>query len=141
MTALRLREFDLDRDFEAVQALWHAAAGVHVGTSDTREALALKLTRDPDLFLLAEIGGRLVGAVLGGFDGRRGFVYHLAVDDAHHRQRIGSLLMDELERRFAAKGCLKVYLLVVPGNEAALAFYRQRGWSAEPLTFMSKRLT
>ena len=141
MSGLRLREFDLDRDYDAVVALWEAAPGVHVGNSDTREALALKLTRDPDLFLVATISDRVVGAVLGGFDGRRGMVYHLAVDSAHHRQKIATALMDELERRLLAKGCPKAYLLVIPDNGNALAFYQQRGWSAEPLTFMSKRLT
>jgi ribosomal protein S18 acetylase RimI-like enzyme len=137
---MRLREFDLDRDYEAVVALWEAAPGVHVGTSDTRAALAAKLQRDPDLFLVAEVDGRLAGAVLGGFDGRRGLIYHLAVDAAFHRRGIATALMDEVERRLRAKGCPKAYLLVIPDNEAGLAFYRQRGWSAEPLTFMSKRL-
>ena len=137
---MRLREFDLDRDYDAVVALWSAAPGVHVGPSDTREALALKLTRDPDLFLVAERDKQIVGVVLGGFDGRRGFVYHLAVDPAFHRQKVASRLMDELERRLADKGCKKSYLLVVPENDSALAFYQQRGWSAENLTFMSKRL-
>lgn len=141
MSSLRLRDFDLERDFDAVVALWRASPGVHVGASDTREALTLKLTRDPDLFLVAEVDNQLVGAVLGGFDGRRGLIYHLAVDAAHHRQGIASALMDELERRFVVKGCPKAYLLVVPENAGALAFYRRRGWSAEPLTFMSKRLT
>jgi ribosomal protein S18 acetylase RimI-like enzyme len=137
---MQLRQFDLDQDYEAVVALWSVAPGVHVGSSDTREALRLKLTRDPDLFLVAEAEGAIVGVVLGGFDGRRGFVYHLAVDGAFHRQKVGSALMDELERRLKAKGCLKAYLLVVPDNANALAFYQQRGWGAEPLIFMSKRL-
>jgi ribosomal protein S18 acetylase RimI-like enzyme len=137
---MRLREFDLDRDYEAVIALWSASPGVHVGPSDTRAALALKLTRDPDLFLVAEDSNRIVGVVLGGFDGRRGFVYHLAVEATFQRQKVASRLMDELERRLAAKGCKKSYLLVVPDNASALAFYHQRGWSAEDLTFMSKRL-
>jgi ribosomal protein S18 acetylase RimI-like enzyme len=137
---MQIRQFDLNHDYDAVLDLWGNSPGVHVGTSDTREALALKLTRDPDLFLVAEIGGRLAGAVLGGFDGRRGFVYHLAVAAGYQRRKLATALMDELERRLAAKGCPKAYLLVIPENNGALAFYQQQGWSAEPLVFMSKRL-
>jgi len=137
---MRLRQADLACDFDSILALWRSAPGVHVGPSDTRAALELKLTRDPDLFLVAEVDGRIVGAVLGGFDGRRGLIYHLAVDAAHQRQGIASALMDELEHRLAAKGCRKVYLLVIPNNAAALAFYQQRGWGVQPITLMSKPL-
>ena len=75
---MRLREFDLDQDDPAVSALWRTAGpGLPVSPSASPAELAKKLQRDPDLFLLAEIDGRIVGTVLGGFDGRRGMVYHL----------------------------------------------------------------
>ena len=62
-----IRTFDLDRDYDAVLAVWRAAEpAVHVGQSDSPDALRLKLSRDPGLFLVAEAAGRVVGAVLGG---------------------------------------------------------------------------
>jgi ribosomal protein S18 acetylase RimI-like enzyme len=109
-----------------------------VGRSDTREEIAKKVQRDPDLFLVAEADGRLIGSVIGGFDGRRGMIYHLAVADAYRQQGIGAALMDEVERRLKAKGCLKAYLLVVDGNEAATQFYMKRSWQSMNVTILGK---
>lgn len=136
-----IREFDLARDYEAVLALWHAAApGVNVGPSDTREELAKKLARDPDLFLVMEVGERLVASVIGGFDGRRGMVYHLAVASDQRGQDLGTALMTELEARLRAKGCRKYYLLVKPDNLGVVAFYRKLGWGEMPLTILGKEI-
>jgi len=125
---LRIREFTLD-DYDAVLALWRQAGpGVHLRTSDSRAEIAKKQKRDPDLFLVAEKDGQLVGTVLGGWDGRRGLAYHLAVDPAYRGRGIGRALMAELERRFRAKGCLRYYMLVARDNAAALAFYERLGY-------------
>ena len=95
---MRIRGFDLARGYAAVLALWQSAGpGVHVGQSDTLEEISKKLTRDPDLFLVAEAEGQVVGAVLGGFDGRRGMVYHLAVAAARRGRGWGAALMAELD--------------------------------------------
>jgi len=109
-----------------------------VGRSDTLAEIAKKVQRDPDLFLVAEAGGRLIGSVIGGFDGRRGMIYHLAVAVEYRQRGIGAALMDEVERRLKAKGCLKSYLLVVAGNEDAIEFYAKRGWQAMDVTIMGK---
>jgi ribosomal protein S18 acetylase RimI-like enzyme len=138
---VRIREFSLERDYASVIALWQASSpGVRVGRSDTRAALALKLTRDPDLFLVAEGEGGLVGAVLGGFDGRRGMVYHLAVAAELQGRGVGQALMTELENRLRARGCVKAYLLVVPDNTAALDFYHHLGWDLMPIYLLGKDL-
>jgi ribosomal protein S18 acetylase RimI-like enzyme len=134
-----IREFSLARDYDAVIALWHKAGpGVHIGASDTRDEIAKKLTRDPDLFLVAEEAGQIVGAVIGGFDGRRGMVYHLAVAAGHRGNGLGTTLMNELESRFKAKGCLKYYLQITSDNVDVVNFYEQLGWQRSPHIFMSK---
>lgn len=102
--------------------------GVHVGRSDTPAEIEKKLARDPDLFLVAEADGAMIGSVIGGYDGRRGLVYHLAVASEFRGRGIGSQLMDELEARLRAKGCLKCYLLVTTDNPEAEIYYQQRGW-------------
>lgn len=136
---MRIREFDLDRDYDAVLALWRSAGpGVGVGRSDTREEIAKKLLRDPDLFLVAEAEGGLIGSVIGGFDGRRGLVYHLAVSADQRRRGLGRELMQELERRLRAKGCRRCYLLVKRGNAEALDFYASAGWSEMPMHLLAK---
>ena len=136
---MHLREFELDRDYESVLALWQTAGpGIHVSPSDSPAELARKLQRDPELFLVAEAAGQLIGTVLGGFDGRRGMVYHLAVAAGWRGQGIGSALMDEVEARLVARGCCKAYLLVAPENAEVTEFYARRGWALMDVLPMGK---
>ncbi len=137
----RIREFTLN-DYDTVFALWsNAGPGIGLGRSDSRQEIAKKLQRDPDLFLVAEEDGAIVGTVIGGFDGRRGIIYHLAVEQLHRARGIGKMLMLEVERRLAAKGCLRSYLLVTPDAQEAQDFYRALGWEGMPMTIMAKNLT
>ncbi len=125
-----IREFRFEQDYDPAIRLWgNVGSGVHVGPSDVPAELGKKLQRDPDLFLVAEAEGAMVGTVIGGFDGRRGFIYHLAVDPAYRDQGIGTRLMDEVEARLRTKGCIRCYLLVLPDNEEAIHYYEKHGWS------------
>jgi ribosomal protein S18 acetylase RimI-like enzyme len=134
-----IREFCYPEDYPAVLELWRdAGPGIHLRRSDEPQELEKKLQRDPDLFLIAEAGGKMIGSVLGGFDGRRGIVYHLAVRAEYRRQGTGARLMDELERRLKAKGCIRVYLLVTYENEEAMRFYEQLGWERMELLAYGK---
>ena len=124
-----LREFCFPQDYAAVIELWNSAGpGIHVRRSDEPAEIEKKLRRDPDLFLIAEHDRRIVGSVLGGFDGRRGIVYHLAVATPYRRNGLGERLMNALEERLRAKGCLRCYLLVTRENTFAIEFYEARGW-------------
>lgn len=136
-----IRTFDPARDLDAVLALWGSAGpGIHLGRSDQPNELRKKLERDPDLFLVDEQDGCVRGAVLGGFDGRRGMVYHLAVARGQRRRGVGRRLMRELERRWKRKGCLRGYLLVTHDNAAALDFYRELGWEPMDLLILGKEI-
>ncbi len=138
---ITLRTFAFPQDYPAVHQLWeNAGPGVHLGDSDTLEEIGKKLERDPDLFLVAIEDDRIVGSVLGGFDGRRGMVYHLAVHLDCRDLGIGSALMKELENRLRAKGCIKYYLLVTFDNNTAIQFYKKRGWERMPIHIYGKRL-
>jgi len=140
-TELSIRSFSYPKDLQAITTLWqNSGPGIGLGRSDSEDELVKKLKRDPELFLVAEQNGRLVGAVLGGFDGRRGLVYHLAVDASRQKMGIGTALMDELERRLHNLGCIRGYLLVKYGNEDANRFYQQRGWTVMPLHVYGKDL-
>jgi ribosomal protein S18 acetylase RimI-like enzyme len=126
---VELREFRFPEDYPAACFLWeNAGPGINVRRSDEPEEIQKKLQRDPDLFLVAEINGKLIGTVIGGFDGRRGLIYHLAVQAAYREHGVGGLLMDEVERRLKAKGCLKCYLMVTVDNANAMCFYEARDW-------------
>jgi ribosomal protein S18 acetylase RimI-like enzyme len=135
---ITIREFRIE-DYDTVFALWEdSAPGVGISRSDTREEIAKKLQRDPDLFLVAVDGDKIIGTVIGGYDGRRGIIYHLAVDQAYRGNGIGKLLMAEVEKRLAAKGCLKAYLLVTRENLDVIEFYRALDWETMDVTLMGK---
>ena len=141
MPQANIRTFRYPEDLIGVLELWgNAGPGVHVGRSDSPEEIQKKLARDPDLFLVAELDGRLVGTVLGGFDGRRGMVYHLAVAEEQRRQGLGEALMQAVEARLHSMGCLRYYLLVTQDNESAIKFYEQRGHECLPLYIFAKDL-
>ena len=128
-TQVQLREFCFPDDYASVRQLWESMEkGVQVGRSDTLEEIQKKLARDPDLFLVAEQDKKIVGTVLGGYDGRRGLIYHLAVASSYRGQGVGSLLLNEVESRLRLKGCLKCYLMVTPDNPEAMRYYEQHGW-------------
>jgi ribosomal protein S18 acetylase RimI-like enzyme len=136
---IKIREYRHPDDYPAVYSLWqNAGPGIHVRRSDEPDEIARKLERDPDLFLLAEADGEVIGSVLGGFDGRRGMMYHLAVAGPYRQQGVASTLVDELERRLRAKGCIRYYLLVTTDNDSAIRFYERRGWERMDLYVYAK---
>jgi ribosomal protein S18 acetylase RimI-like enzyme len=127
---LDIREFTW-ADYEAVYALWDR---LHMTKPniDNRVALAGCLERNPGLFLVAVApDGHPAGTVLGTFDGRRGYLYHVAVDPAYRRQGIGRALMTEIMDRLRARGAVKITLRVARENQSAIAFYRSVGLDAD----------
>ncbi len=129
MSEIKIREFRFPGDYQPVYDLWLSIErGVHVGRSDSPIEIEKKISRDPDLFLVAECQNKVIGSVIGGYDGRRGLIYHLAVNATYRGQGIGSRLMDEVEARLRVKGCLKCYLLVIEDNYEAETYYQNRGW-------------
>ena len=136
-----IRTFVFPDDYAEVYGLWaQAGAGLHVSRSDSPEEIFKKLQRDPDLFLVAEGDSRIIGSVMGGFDGRRGMVYHLGVSPAYRRNGVGRILMEALEERLREKGCLKSYLLVTKDNLEAIQFYEASGWERMELFIYGKEL-
>ena len=136
--ALHLRVFQME-DYQRVVELWRST-GIVLSRSDDNEGIAKKLGRDPDLFVLADDGGRIVGAVMGSYDGRRGWVNHLAVALDYQRRGLGAAIMSDLELRLLAKGCDKVNLLIEPSNSNVQGFYEKLGYKRDELIFMEKWL-
>lgn len=138
---IQLRNFHFPEDYSAVQALWaQAGPGIHLRRSDEIDEIAKKIRRDPDLFLVAEVNGAIIGSVMGGFDGRRGMMYHLAVAHAYRNQGIGDRLVALLEQRLREKGCIRYYLLVTKDNTEAIRFYENRGFNRLDLHAYGKDL-
>jgi len=128
-------------DYDEALALWQASEGVGLSQADSREAIARYLERNPGLSFAARAGGELVGAVLAGHDGRRGFLHHLAVKPAYRRQGIGRALTERCLAALRAEGIEKTHLFVYAENHAGRQFWRSLGWYERPeLVIMSKNL-
>jgi ribosomal protein S18 acetylase RimI-like enzyme len=136
---MKIREFKID-DYPIVRDLWQAA-GLILRPGDELEDVKLKLQRDPDLFLVAVQDDRIVGSIMGGWDGRRGWIYHLAVKPEHQRKGIGAELVREVEKRLVVKGARKVNAQVYNWNERSSEFFKAIGYEAQPdLIMIGKQL-
>ena len=130
------REFTL-LDFDLVIELWEKA-GLILSRSDTYDGMKGKLKRDPELFFVLEEDSRIIGVVMGSYDGRRGWINHLAVDPEYQGRNIGKKIIEELERRFKKMGCEKINLLIELSNEKVQGFYEKQGFKTDELIFMEK---
>jgi ribosomal protein S18 acetylase RimI-like enzyme len=115
-------------DYDAVFSLWQATEGLVLRDADQRDPVLRYLARNPGLSFVAVSGGLLVGAVLCGTDGRRGYLQHLAVDRSHRRLGVGRALVERSLTALAAVGVDKCHLMVLPENDAARTFWRRIGW-------------
>lgn len=124
-------------DLPAAIDLWSRAAGVSIAEGDSLEELARYLQRNPGASQVVCEGGRLIGAVLAGHDGRRGFLYHLAVDSERQGRGYGRLLAERALAVLREAGLRRVLILVARDNAAGRAFWARCGWEgmefAEPM--------
>ncbi|HEV2970460.1 MAG TPA: GNAT family N-acetyltransferase [Pirellulales bacterium] len=116
-------------DLDAAIALWRSTDGVGMAESDEPEHLQLFLKRNPGLSLVARNGPRLVGTVLCGQDGRRGFLYHLAVIPEYRKRGLGRSMVEHCLAALAALGVLKCNILLYVHNEAGERFWKSGGWA------------
>ena len=115
-------------DYDEVHALWEKSEGIGLDPDDSRECIEQYLDRNPGLSFVARDGGRLVGAVLCGHDGRRGYLHHLAVDHDHRRKGIGKALVAECIAGLRATGIPKCNIFVFGENQDAFTFWEADGW-------------
>ncbi len=115
-------------DYEGAVALWNQVDGVEICEGDSREEIAEYLQRNPRLSRVADADGQIVGVPLCGHDGRRGWIYHLAVASTYRRQKTGKLLVDDCVRGLREAGLKRAIILVSGDNEAGHEFWLQNGW-------------
>jgi len=126
-------------DEDAVVALWQEC-GLTRPWNDPRRDIARKLTVQPELFLVGELGGKVIATLMAGYEGHRGWVNYLAVAPEHRRQGFGRTLMQEAEERLLALGCPKLNIQVRNSNAEALGFYRGIGYVRDEAISLGKRL-
>lgn len=139
MSQPHIRPFNL-ADSEAVIAVWEACQ-MTVPWNDPHKDIARKMQVNPELFLVAEgVNGRILGTVMGGYEGHRGWINYLAVSPDCQGQGIGRALMAAVETRLAALGCAKINLQVRSSNRAVIQFYGHLGYHIDDVISLGKRL-
>ena len=135
---LTLRPFRAE-DEAAVVDLWHRCGLVHP-KNDPRRDIARKSKVRPDLFRVGVYEGKIVGTVMVGYEGHRGWINYLAVCPEHRRMGFGRQLMKEAERLLRAEGCPKINLQVRASNQEVVVFYRAIGFLPDEVLSLGKRL-
>ncbi|MBX3595155.1 GNAT family acetyltransferase [Sphingomonas sp.] len=126
--------------FGEVDALWRAVFPEDPPHSRPDVVIPAKLAVQPDLFLVAVENGHVLGTILAGYDGHRGWLYKLAVHPKARGCGIGSRLVRAAEGALADLGCVKINLQVRLSNQEVAAFWRRMGYDVEPIVSMGKRL-
>lgn len=122
-------------------ALWELSDGVGLSSADTPEAIQFYLERNPGMSFVAKDGSAVIGAVLSGHDGRRGYIHHLAVHPHYRRQGIGQQLIDHCLAALHTVGISKCHLFIFKENRSGIAFWQETGWSyREDIAVMSKMI-
>lgn len=130
-------------DYEAAYQLWVNTPGMGLNmTDDSREGVLRYLQRNPTTCYVAEDADEIVGTILAGHDGRRGFIYHLAVHPKTRRTGIGTDLTEKALEALRKEGIHKVALVVFSGNASGNAFWERLGFTRrDDLTYRNKSLT
>ena len=139
MASFSVRSFQ-PADREALVALWAGVFPDDPARNAPKLMIDNKLRVQPELLLVAEDDHGIVGAVMAGFDGTRGWIHHLGVALEHRRQGIATALVQAAEEGLRQLGCPKVNLQVRAGNEGVVAFYHAAGYDVEPRVSMGKVL-
>lgn len=117
-------------DYEEIYALWNGMPGIGLRAGDDdKEGIARFLARNPHTCMVARQDGLLVGVVLGGHDGRRGHIYHMAVHPASRRRGVGRALVQALLEAMRREGIRKVGLVAYGANDEGNAFWREMGFA------------
>ncbi|MCP9267261.1 GNAT family acetyltransferase [Xenorhabdus sp. XENO-1] len=137
---MEIRVFRQD-DFEAVTTLWERCDLINPG-DDPEVDIERKLTHDADLFLVAEVAGEVVGTVMGGYDGHRGYAYYLSVHPEFRGRGIANALISRLEKKLLARGCPSILILVSEENDATICMCEKMEYDylGQENTIFCKRL-
>lgn len=139
---MEIRKMTID-DYEKVYDLWMACVGMGLNNLDDSPAGIEKfLLRNPDTCFVAEMKDAVVGVIMAGNDGRRGFIYHTAVHPEHRRKGIAERLVDRAMKELANLGIHKVALVVFEKNEGGNMFWERQGFTVrKDLVYRNKALS
>ena len=136
----KIENFDILHHKDQVISLWNEAFGYEADHNAPELVIEKKLEINDGLFFVAIVNQNVVGTVMAGYDGHRGWVYSIAVSSDYRKQRLGSELLSFAEKKLSSKGCMKINLQIMEGNEAVEKFYLSNGYQTENRISMGKRI-
>ncbi|AJJ65056.1 Acetyltransferase ypeA [Yersinia aldovae ATCC 35236] len=135
---MEIRVFKQD-DFEEVISLWEHC-DLQRPWNDPEMDIERKLNHDPELFLVAEVNGAIVGSIMGGYDGHRGSAYYLGVHPDYRGCGFANALISRLEKKLIARGCPKLNIMVREDNDAVIGMYEKLDYETQDSIMLGKRL-
>ena len=128
-------------DYEQALQLWQSLPGMGLSGADEKETIRDFLQKNPSTCFAATKDGNLIGTILGGSDGRRGYIYHLAVQQSEQNKGIGNKLVDLCLNEFRKSGIQKCHIFVISDNADGIAFWEKVGWQMrDDILVMSKEI-
>ncbi|MFA6547005.1 MAG: GNAT family acetyltransferase [Limisphaerales bacterium] len=141
MTSISIDCYSNNTHRSQVIGLWKTVFGYDAAHNEPSLVIDQKLAVKDDLMFVALDGCKVVGTIMAGYDGHRGWLYSLAVLPEHRHAGIGSVLVRHAEMALLSRGCLKINLQVMEANSQTVAFYETLGYKVEPRVSMGKRFT
>ena len=135
---MTIRPFTLS-DETAVVEVWQACGLTHPN-NDPHKDIARKMKVDPEMFLVCEVGGKIIGTVMVGYEGHRGWINYLGVSPEYRGQGLGRELMERAEALLIGCGCAKINLQIRATNTQVIQFYERIGFKIDEVVSMGKRL-
>ncbi len=127
-SCVKIEAFSMEA-YDRVLALWQQCEGVGLSQADSRQAIEAYLNRNPGMSLIASVADTVVGAILCGHDGRRGYLHHLAVHPDHRHRGVGRALVERSLECLKRTGIDRCHIFVFHDNHAGLAFWKAMGWT------------
>lgn len=115
-------------DYDEVYAMWQITTKRALSEADSRENIAFYLNRNPGMSQVARVDGKIVGTVLCGHDGRRGFIHHMAVLPDYRRHRIAGQMAQRAISALADSGIAKTHIFCYTDNSLGQSFWSAMGW-------------
>lgn len=138
--AYYITQFTIE-SYDDVYSLWQNTEGIGLSDSDTKESISAYLLRNPGMSFVAEMDGQIVGAVLCGHDGRRGYVHHLAVRKDFQNQGLGRQLVEKCLSVLQKIGIKKCHLFIFNNNSGGIDFWKSMGWTQRSdISIISKNI-
>lgn len=136
LAEMTIEEYDKSID------LWKQTDGLALSEADSRESIAFYLERNPGMSYVCKDGENVIGTILCGHDGRRGYIYHVAVDPAYRGNSIGRRLVESSLKKLNQAAITKCHIMVIADNEIGNRFWTKTGWQRRDgiLLFSSQTL-